>query len=418
MAVEIYNDLATIRFIQNGFVSNLNKYGIGFIEAKDQLVVSYFSNENHIRLTPSEVIVPVNSGVSDLRLKLLEMLDSNIQFDQEAITNISIDADSVNLNTDGLEDLVNETNLILTDQVTQLNNIETMLGDPPDDEATSDTGTFSLVALFKRLLTKLTSNFGTDGSTPPVIPGTGIRGWLRSIYDTVVSTIGDFLEFGSANNIPFALNSEIIFDVSRYSSVGFHLIPPAGGKIQFEGSFDGTNYTPITIREIGSNGYTQTTSITEDYLGSVSCLKTIKFKVIVAGASNGTVIGKFNKVVSTLEGIEHSSAPHLFGFEIKYTSFDFTQAQLNTSILTPTPGTRFVLTDIIFTSDSLNNITIFDETNVAGNTIIKVKTGQERFFSHAFKGVIKSKVLNNSLRTTSDSAGDFRGTLVYYEINQ
>ena len=33
------------------------------------------------------------------------------------------------------------------------------------------------------------ASLGTDGATPPTIPGTGIRGWLRSIYDKLSSSI-------------------------------------------------------------------------------------------------------------------------------------------------------------------------------------------------------------------------------------
>src|SRR5918911_5201865 len=33
------------------------------------------------------------------------------------------------------------------------------------------------------------ASLGTDGATPPTIPGTGIRGWLRSIYDTLKGTL-------------------------------------------------------------------------------------------------------------------------------------------------------------------------------------------------------------------------------------
>jgi len=33
------------------------------------------------------------------------------------------------------------------------------------------------------------TSLGTDGAAPPSIPGTGIRGWLRSIYDTVVARL-------------------------------------------------------------------------------------------------------------------------------------------------------------------------------------------------------------------------------------
>jgi hypothetical protein len=33
------------------------------------------------------------------------------------------------------------------------------------------------------------ASLGTDGATPPAIPGTGIRGWLRSIYDALKATL-------------------------------------------------------------------------------------------------------------------------------------------------------------------------------------------------------------------------------------
>ena len=38
-------------------------------------------------------------------------------------------------------------------------------------------------------VTAVTTSLGTDGATPPTIPGTGVRGWLRSIYDTLKATL-------------------------------------------------------------------------------------------------------------------------------------------------------------------------------------------------------------------------------------
>ena len=35
----------------------------------------------------------------------------------------------------------------------------------------------------------ITTSLGTDGATPPSIPGTGVRGWLRSIYDKLAGTL-------------------------------------------------------------------------------------------------------------------------------------------------------------------------------------------------------------------------------------
>lgn len=48
----------------------------------------------------------------------------------------------------------------------------------------------------------VTTSLGTDGATPPSIPGTGVRGWLRSIYDKMVLLVAVFpttLDMNSGN---------------------------------------------------------------------------------------------------------------------------------------------------------------------------------------------------------------------------
>lgn len=39
-------------------------------------------------------------------------------------------------------------------------------------------------------VTAVTTSLGTDGATPPTIAGTGVRGWLRAIYERLVAGIG------------------------------------------------------------------------------------------------------------------------------------------------------------------------------------------------------------------------------------
>ena len=57
------------------------------------------------------------------------------------------------------------------------------------------------------------SQDGTDGATPPAIPGTGIRGWLRSIYDRLsnpLSVTGTFFQATqpvSATSLPLPTNA-------------------------------------------------------------------------------------------------------------------------------------------------------------------------------------------------------------------
>lgn len=76
-----------------------------------------------------------------------------------AIQNVKIDTGDIDLNTDQIETKLDTGN-------TSLNNIDTNIGAKADASATTDTGTFSLISLFKRLLTKVTTLVSnqTDGS--------------------------------------------------------------------------------------------------------------------------------------------------------------------------------------------------------------------------------------------------------------
>src|SRR6266404_2252557 len=53
----------------------------------------------------------------------------------------------------------------------------------------SDTQPVSAAALPLPAGAATEASLGTDGAAPPAIPGTGIRGWLRSIYDALKATL-------------------------------------------------------------------------------------------------------------------------------------------------------------------------------------------------------------------------------------
>lgn len=57
------------------------------------------------------------------------------------------------------------------------------------DGVTSDSGTHGRLDSVNSELDAITASLGTDGLAPEVIPGTGVRGWLRSIYDTLLDTL-------------------------------------------------------------------------------------------------------------------------------------------------------------------------------------------------------------------------------------
>lgn len=43
----------------------------------------------------------------------------------------------------------------------------------------------------------ITTSLGTDGASPPTIVGTGVRGWLRSLYDRIIEVIGGTSQFAT-----------------------------------------------------------------------------------------------------------------------------------------------------------------------------------------------------------------------------
>jgi len=72
-----------------------------------------------------------------------------------------------------------------------------------------------------------------------------------------------------------------------FASIAFHLIVPTGGEVTFRGSFDGTTFTDIKFRQIENDGYIKSTTLTDNYIGSISGLRTIQFLTSVGGSADG-----------------------------------------------------------------------------------------------------------------------------------
>lgn len=110
---------------------------------------------------------------------------------------------------------------------------------------------------------------GTDGASPPAIPGTGIRGWLRSIYDKLAGTLqvsqpqtvdaGNTVTVSNANASP---GSPFVGAWSHTRSLGIvrqitvlasNVSSGLGGIFTFEYSEDGISNNGISeVRTIGS----------------------------------------------------------------------------------------------------------------------------------------------------------------------
>lgn len=112
------------------------------------------------------------------------------------MTTFNIEIDSLPLPNglvlDGSGNLkvVNESTVLPTGAATEA----TLAAAKTDLDTLASTVTASKVAVSAASLPLPTgaateTSLGTDGATPPSIPGTGIRGWLRSIYDKLASSI-------------------------------------------------------------------------------------------------------------------------------------------------------------------------------------------------------------------------------------
>lgn len=238
-------------------------------------------------------------------------------------------------------------------------------------------------------------------------------------------------DFGGSSYIDFSgsidtgVGSSFCFNNTYgHSSIGFHLNMPDGGKIQFQGTYDGVNYTPIQMRELSSNGYVQTSLHTEDYLGSISALKKIQFIRTEAGTIPATAVGRTCQDAATLEGIENANPPHRFGNELFHKGFSLTNGSTgNMDIYQPPTGNKFVLTYLSFgvISTAGANVT-FHEIHDTGvnqdhwvfSTFVKTSANESQFFNVTFPTPFVASGLNNHLHFTTDASVSMRGVIHGY----
>jgi hypothetical protein len=87
---------------------------------------------------------------------------------------------------------------------------------------------------------------GTDGATPPSIPGTGIRGWLRAIYDKFTTGIQAFVKRPTLTGLYFASSGILTIQAAAHgATAGFMwLINPIGSGVTLY--FRKCNFTSAT----------------------------------------------------------------------------------------------------------------------------------------------------------------------------
>ena len=233
----------------------------------------------------------------------------------------------------------------------------------------------------------------------------------------------NFENFGSASNLAAALNSAVTFDnVGGYSSIGFELTIPTGATVVFEATFDGTNWEQIAMRSQDLDLVQSSSTVTGTFIGSIACARQFRVRVSVAGSAAGTVQGRAQRDVSTLEGIEFGPPPHKIGFTAVHKDAAFTTAQAGTSIWTPAAGNKFVVTDIIITGFGATDayLTLFDETDVAGQRLYRgqfdVSVNGAQYLVISLRVPYVSIAADNDLKVTTSADLDFDIIINGYEI--
>jgi hypothetical protein len=212
-----------------------------------------------------------------------------------------------------------------------------------------------------------------------------------------------------------------VINTPGHPTIGFHLIPPTGGTVTFEATFNGLSaWKPITMRGVDSDLLSQTADAEDSFIGSISGVNRFRIRTSSVGSAPGSVSGSVHEYPCVIETVEFGPPPHKVGYAPIHKDANYTTAQTATALWTPASGKKFVVTDIgLFASGSTDAIvTIYDETNATGNRIfscyVEVATNKQFKHSHAFKVPWVSSAVDNVLRvTTSDAINIYVGAHGY-----
>lgn len=229
----------------------------------------------------------------------------------------------------------------------------------------------------------------------------------------------DYSNFGGTLNLGSALNDFFLYENTKgFNSAAFYITVPVGATVQFQTSFDGVNFVPSTFRSIETDETTQKTSTSGNYIGSISNARKLRIIVIIAGVGIGSVKGRASKEVSVLEGIEHGWRPDNFTNPQSHVDVEFSAITTGGTVWTPDAGKKIVVTNMIVSSDGVNLITIYDETNAVGNVLFKNRfSANATPFSHVFSTPFVSSAIGNIIKLDTTSAATVNITMHGYQID-
>lgn len=214
--------------------------------------------------------------------------------------------------------------------ITSLGNIDTDLGTQADTSATTDTGTFSLISLFKRLLTKftttanglkvdgsavtqpvsgsVTANIGTSGSlaldatltggtqTSRITDGTNTTSVLKS--DNTAAGQNAVMIAPTAYNTTFTTTAAGNFattDMTNYASVSVHLTSAGTSSVVTpQWSNDNTNWVGGSFTQINGSTSAAATTTSSGAMVLYSAKHGRYFRLAVTGITAGTTAGSLH----------------------------------------------------------------------------------------------------------------------------
>jgi hypothetical protein len=160
------------------------------------------------------------------------------------------------------------------------------------------------------------------------------------------------VDFGATGNIAVATGSTVEIDNNYgHSTIGFYLNVPSGAVV-FEGTFDGINWESCGIRCTTDDQFESSLTGPHEanYIGSIASFRKFRVRVTSELSSVGTLMGRMDSEVSTIEHIEFNAPPHRIGYTLQLKDKTITSAATGTAIWTPTAGKKIVLTQLIITA--------------------------------------------------------------------
>lgn len=159
------------------------------------------------------------------------------------------------------------------------------------------------------LLTAIDTGIGTDGAAPPVIVGTGIRGWLRSLWDKLPSLISGMSQAISMD-YGLAVSRGLIAGVATKSLTGYNAATPTTLEPVWSTSAGTYSFpTGASTVTVSSSSASDSAAGTGVRTISVNYLRTDFTEVTVPVTMNGTTpvtvatdVYRINSVTATSFG--------------------------------------------------------------------------------------------------------------------